>query len=121
LAALTTSTAPDCGACHFTSVSSPRNKKQREKYEECCRTTCCCPQVASTIADNILTYLLAISGFHHIIAGSTTMVFSDRHEVHLAEQVCAAIFSSDLTRQCHRGVSLVAALGHARVVGGKEP
>jgi formate/nitrite transporter FocA (FNT family) len=68
----------------------------------------------------IVTYLVGISGFNHIIAGSTTMFFlicthSISWGAYLLHFFLPTLFGNVLG-----GLSLVTALGHAQVVGGKE-
>jgi formate/nitrite transporter FocA (FNT family) len=68
----------------------------------------------------IITYLVGISGFNHIIAGSTTMFFlilthSTSWGIYVTQ-----FFLPTLMGNIIGGFSLVAALGHAQVVGGKE-
>jgi formate/nitrite transporter FocA (FNT family) len=68
----------------------------------------------------IITYLVGISGFNHIIAGSTTMfflVFS--HSISWGTYT-TQFFIPTLLGNVIGGLALVAALGHAQVVGGKE-
>ncbi len=68
----------------------------------------------------LLTYLVGLAGFNHIIAGSTTALF-----VVVTNSVSWAIylahfFVPTLLGNIIGGVSLVAALGHAQVVGGRH-
>ncbi len=68
----------------------------------------------------ILTYLVGISGFNHIVAGSTT-TFYLLVTRHISTGAYALhFFLPTLLGNVLGGVSLVAALGHAQVVGGKE-
>ena len=68
----------------------------------------------------ILTYLIGISGFNHIIAGSTTMFFLIvTHSISWGTYV-TQFFLPTLLGNVIGGMSLVAALGHAQVVGGKQ-
>jgi formate-nitrite transporter family protein len=68
----------------------------------------------------IVTYLIGISGFNHIIAGSTTMFFLIvTHAISWGTYV-TQFFLPTLLGNVIGGMSLVAALGHAQVVGGKQ-
>ena len=68
----------------------------------------------------IVTYLVGISGFNHIIAGSTTMFFlMVTKSISLGTYV-VQFFLPTLLGNVIGGLALVAALGHAQVVGGKE-
>jgi formate/nitrite transporter FocA (FNT family) len=68
----------------------------------------------------IVTYLVGISGFSHIIAGSTVMFFlMVTKSISLGGYV-TQFFLPTLLGNVIGGMSLVAALGHAQVVGGKE-
>jgi formate/nitrite transporter FocA (FNT family) len=68
----------------------------------------------------IVTYLVGISGFDHIIAGSTTTFFLIVTKSISWGTYSAQFFLPTLLGNVLGGVSLVAALGHAQVVGGKE-
>ena len=68
----------------------------------------------------IVTYLIGISGFNHIIAGSTTMIFLVVTKVISWETYVVEFFVPTLLGNVIGGFALVAALGHAQVVGGKE-
>ena len=68
----------------------------------------------------LVTYLIGISGFSHIIAGSTTMFFLIVTKAISWKIYFAQFFVPTLLGNILGGVSLVAALGHAQVVGGKE-
>jgi formate/nitrite transporter FocA (FNT family) len=68
----------------------------------------------------ILTYLVGISGFNHIIAGSTTMFFLVVTKSISWGTYVTQFFLPTLLGNVIGGMSLVAALGHAQVVGGKE-
>ena len=68
----------------------------------------------------LVTYLIGISGVSHIIAGSTTMFFLIVTHVISWKIYFAQFFVPTLLGNIIGGVSLVAALGHAQVVGGKE-
>lgn len=68
----------------------------------------------------IVTYLVGVSGFNHIIAGSTTMFFLiATHSISWGTYI-VQFFLPTLLGNVIGGVSLVSALGHAQVVGGKE-
>ena len=68
----------------------------------------------------ILTYLIGLGGFNHIIAGSTTMFFLVvTHTISFGSYV-AHFFIPVLLGNVIGGFSLVSWLGHAQVVGGKE-
>jgi formate/nitrite transporter FocA (FNT family) len=68
----------------------------------------------------ILTYLVGIGSFNHIIAGSTTTLFLVVKESISSWDYLARFFFPTLIGNILGGVSLVAALGHAQVVGGKS-
>jgi formate/nitrite transporter FocA (FNT family) len=68
----------------------------------------------------IVTYLIGISGFNHIIAGSTTMFFLIVTKFISWRTYVMQFFFPTLLGNVIGGLSLVAALGHAQVVGGKE-
>lgn len=67
----------------------------------------------------IVTYLVGISGFDHIIAGSTATFFLVVTKSISLGTYLAQFFLPTLLGNVIGGVSLVAALGHAQVVGGK--
>jgi formate/nitrite transporter FocA (FNT family) len=68
----------------------------------------------------IITYLVGLGGLNHIIAGSTTMLYLVvTHSISWATYF-VSFFLPTLLGNILGGVSLVAALGHAQVVGGKE-
>jgi formate/nitrite transporter FocA (FNT family) len=67
----------------------------------------------------ILTYLVGIGGFSHIIAGSTTMFYLVVTGSLTWGAYITGFFIPTLLGNIVGGVSLVAALGHAQVVGGK--
>jgi formate-nitrite transporter family protein len=68
----------------------------------------------------ILTYLVGISGFNHIVAGSTTMFFLViTHSISWG-MYTTQFFIPTLLGNVIGGIALVAALGHAQVVGGKD-
>ena len=68
----------------------------------------------------IITYLVGISGFNHIIAGSTTMFFLIATHSISWETYAAQFFLPTLLGNVIGGMALVAALGHAQVVGGRD-
>ncbi len=68
----------------------------------------------------IVTYLVGISGFNHIVAGSTTMFFLIVTKFMSWQTYLVQFFIPTLLGNVIGGVSLVAALGHAQVVGGKH-
>ena len=67
----------------------------------------------------ILTYLVGISGFDHIIAGSTATFFLIVTKSISWGTYSWQFFLPTLLGNVLGGVSLVAALGHAQVVAGK--
>jgi formate-nitrite transporter family protein len=68
----------------------------------------------------ILTYLIGIGGFDHIIAGSTTTFFLVVTKRISWLAYTTQFFLPTVLGNVVGGVALVAALGHAQVVGGKE-
>jgi formate-nitrite transporter family protein len=68
----------------------------------------------------IVTYLIGIGGFNHIIAGSTTMFYLIVTRSISWEAYIVQFFFPTLLGNVIGGLALVAALGHAQVVGGKE-
>lgn len=68
----------------------------------------------------ILTYLVGVSGFNHIVAGSTTMFFLVLTQFITWKMYVLHFFLPTLLGNVIGGLALVAALGHAQVVGGKE-
>jgi formate-nitrite transporter family protein len=68
----------------------------------------------------IITYLVGLGGFHHIIAGSTTMLYLVLTHAISWGTYLTSFFFPTLLGNIVGGVSVVAALGHAQVVGGKE-
>jgi len=68
----------------------------------------------------IVTYLITLGGFNHIIAGSTTMFYLVLMKSISWGTYFTNFFFPTLLGNILGGVSLVAALGHAQVVGGKE-
>jgi formate/nitrite transporter FocA (FNT family) len=67
----------------------------------------------------IVTYLVGVSGFDHIVAGSTTTFFLIVTKHISWGTYIVQFFFPTLMGNVIGGVSLVAALGHAQVVGGK--
>ena len=68
----------------------------------------------------IITYLIGLGGFNHIIAGSTTVFYLVvQGEVSLGAYF-TQFFLPTILGNVLGGLSLVAALGHAQVVGGKD-
>ena len=65
----------------------------------------------------IITYLVGLAGFNHIIAGSTTVFFLVTHTISWSSYLIS-FFLPTMLGNIIGGVSLVAALGHAQVVGG---
>ena len=68
----------------------------------------------------IVTYLIGLGGFNHIIAGSTTMFYLTATHAISWGAYFTGFFLPTLLGNIIGGVSLVAALGHAQVVGGKS-
>jgi formate-nitrite transporter family protein len=68
----------------------------------------------------IITYVIGLGGFNHIIAGSTTMFFLVVTHAMSVGAYFVRFFLPTLFGNIIGGVSLVAALNHAQVVGGKE-
>ena len=69
----------------------------------------------------IVTYLIGIGGFNHIIAGSTTMFYLVvTHSISWGTYLVQFFFPTVLGNMIG-GMALVAALGHAQVVGGMDP
>jgi formate/nitrite transporter FocA (FNT family) len=68
----------------------------------------------------ILTYLIGLGGFSHVIAGSTTVFFLVTIGYISWKTYAVNFFFPTLLGNIIGGVSLVAALGHGQVVGGKE-
>jgi formate/nitrite transporter FocA (FNT family) len=68
----------------------------------------------------IITYLITLGGFNHIIAGSTTMFYLVLMKSISWGTYFTNFFFPTLLGNILGGVSLVAALGHAQVVGGRE-
>ncbi|MGA9528931.1 MAG: formate/nitrite transporter family protein [Terriglobales bacterium] len=68
----------------------------------------------------IVTYLVGIGGFNHVIAGSTTMFYlvvinAISWKVYVGQFLIPTLLGNVIG-----GMSLVAALGHAQVVGGRD-
>jgi formate-nitrite transporter family protein len=68
----------------------------------------------------IITYLVGLGGFNHIVAGSTTMFYLVVTHALSWHFYIFGFFLPTLLGNILGGVSLVAALGHAQVVGGKS-
>ena len=68
----------------------------------------------------LVTYLVGIGGFNHVIAGSTTMFFLVVTNLISWKVYFLQFLFPTLLGNVIGGVSLVAALGHAQVAGGKN-
>ena len=68
----------------------------------------------------IITYLIGIGAFSHVIAGSTTVLFLVASGVISSKVYLSQFLLPTLLGNVIGGVSLVAALGHAQVAGGKS-
>jgi formate/nitrite transporter FocA (FNT family) len=68
----------------------------------------------------ILTYLIGLGGFSHVIAGSTKMLYLVATGADSWGGYVLRFLIPTLLGNIIGGVSLVAFLGHAQVVGGKE-
>ncbi len=68
----------------------------------------------------LITYLIGLGGFNHIIAGSTKMFFLVTTGAESWSWYFTRFFLPTLFGNIIGGVSLVAFLGHAQVVAGKE-
>jgi formate/nitrite transporter FocA (FNT family) len=68
----------------------------------------------------ILTYLIGVGGFSHVIAGSTKMLYLVVTGAESWGTYVLRFLIPTLLGNIIGGVSLVAFLGHAQVVGGKE-
>lgn len=68
----------------------------------------------------ILTYLIGLGGFNHVIAGSTKMFYLIVTGNLTWSAYATGFFVPTLLGNIIGGVSLVAFLGHAQVVAGKE-
>jgi formate-nitrite transporter family protein len=68
----------------------------------------------------LITYLIGLGGFNHIVAGSTTVFYLvAKGNISLANYF-TGFFLPTLSGNVIGGFALVTALGHAQVVGGKE-
>ncbi len=68
----------------------------------------------------ILTYIVGLGAFNHIVAGSTTVFFLIVNHSLAWSTYFLQFFIPTLAGNILGGVALVAALGHAQVVGGKS-
>ena len=68
----------------------------------------------------ILTYVVGLGAFNHIVAGSTTVFFLIVNHSLAWSTYFLQFFIPTLSGNILGGVALVAALGHAQVVGGKS-
>ncbi|HVB36054.1 MAG TPA: formate/nitrite transporter family protein [Candidatus Acidoferrales bacterium] len=68
----------------------------------------------------ILTYLIGLGGFSHVIEGSTTVFYLVAMKSASWGTYFVGFFLPPLLGNIAGGVSLVTTLGHAQVVGGKE-
>jgi formate-nitrite transporter family protein len=68
----------------------------------------------------IVTYIIGLGGFNHIIAGSNKMFFLVASGAESWRAYFAHFFVPTLLGNIIGGVSLVAFLGHAQVIAGKE-
>lgn len=68
----------------------------------------------------VITYLVGISGFNHIIAGSTVMFFLIATKSLSWSAYAVHFFIPTIIGNMVGGLSLVTALGHAQVTGGKD-
>lgn len=68
----------------------------------------------------ILTWLVGLGRFNHIVAGSTTVFFMVWTHSATWGEYFARFFVPTLLGNIIGGVTLVSALGHAQVVGGRE-
>lgn len=67
----------------------------------------------------IITYLVGLAGFNHVIAGSTTVLFLVVTHAIPWSAYFTSFFIPTMLGNIIGGVALVAALGHAQVLGGK--
>ena len=68
----------------------------------------------------ITTYLIGLGGFNHVIAGSVKTLFLVVSGSITASDYWLRFFAPTLLGNIVGGVSLVAFLGHAQVVAGKD-
>jgi formate/nitrite transporter FocA (FNT family) len=68
----------------------------------------------------IITYVIGVAGFNHIVAGSTTTFFLVVTKSISFGTYLIYFFVPTLIGNVIGGVSLVAALGHAQIAGGKN-
>ena len=68
----------------------------------------------------IITYLIGLGGFNHVIAGSVKVLFEVVVGTESWRNFFVQFFAPTLLGNIVGGVSLVAFLGHAQVVAGKE-
>jgi formate-nitrite transporter family protein len=68
----------------------------------------------------IITYLIGLGAFSHVIAGSTTVFYLVATKTTSVGTYLMTFFLPTLLGNIVGGVSLVAALGHGQVVGGKS-
>jgi formate-nitrite transporter family protein len=68
----------------------------------------------------IITYLIGLGAFSHVIAGSTTVFYLVARRTISADAYLMTFFLPTLLGNIIGGVSLVAALGHGQVLGGKN-
>lgn len=68
----------------------------------------------------IITYLISIGGLNHIVAGSTNVFFLVASGKLPIASYFTVFFFPALLGNIVGGVSLVAALAHGQVVGGKD-
>jgi formate/nitrite transporter FocA (FNT family) len=68
----------------------------------------------------LITYLVGLGSFDHIIAGSTTMLYLVATKTISFGTYFLHFFLPVLIGNVIGGFSLVAGLGHAQVVGGKK-
>ena len=67
----------------------------------------------------VITYLIGLGGFHHVVAGSNKNFFLLASGAETWSYFCWRFFVPTLTGNIIGGVSLVAFLNHAQVVAGK--